>query len=34
MHSVSCNNTHHDVADFANHGMVKLQKLEYLENGT
>ena len=28
----SCTNTHHhhDVTDLANHGMVKIQKLEYL----
>ena len=34
MHFVSCTNTHHDVADLVNHGMVKNTKLEYLENGT
>ena len=33
-HHVSCSNTHHDVTDLANHGMVETQKLEYLENGT
>ena len=32
MYPISCTNTHHDVADFVNHGMVK-QKLECLENG-
>ena len=26
--------THHDVTDLENHGMVKIQKLEHLENGT
>ena len=34
MYPVSRNNTHHDVTDFVNHGMVKNAKLEYLENGT
>ena len=34
MHPVSCTNTHHDVIDSVNHGMVKIEKLEYLENGT
>ena len=34
MHPVSFTNTHHDVADLVNHGMVKNIKLEYLENGT
>ena len=34
MHPVSCTNTHHDVTDLVNHGMVKKQKLEYLENRT
>ena len=27
-------NTHHEVTDLANSGMVKIQKLEYLENRT
>ena len=31
---VSFTNTHHDVTDWVNHGMVKIQKLEYLEKGT
>ena len=34
MHRVSCTNTHHDVTDLVNHGMAKMQKLEYLEIGT
>ena len=34
MHLVSCNNTHHDVTDLVNAEMAKIQKLEYLENGT
>ena len=35
MHSVSCINTHHDVTDVVNHGMVKNKKKhEYLESGT
>ena len=34
MHPVLCTNTHYDVTDLVNHGMVKVQKLEYLENGT
>ena len=29
---VSCTNAHHDITDLVNHGMVKIQKLEYLEN--
>ena len=33
MHLVSCTNTHRDVTDLVNHGMVEIQKLEYLENG-
>ena len=31
---ISCANTHHDVTDLENVGCLKLQKLEYLENGT
>ena len=31
---VSCTNTPHDVTDFLNHGIVKIKKLEYLENET
>ena len=31
MHPISCINTHHDVTDLLNHGMVKIQKLECLE---
>ena len=34
MQPVSCTNTHHDVTDLVIHGMVKIQKLEYIENGT
>ena len=34
MHPGLCSNTHHDVTDLVNHGMVKNVKLEYLENGT
>ena len=26
LHPVSCNNTHHDVTDLVNHGMVKNKK--------
>ena len=32
MHPVSCDNTHQHVIDLVNHGMVKIQKLECLEN--
>ena len=34
MHPVSCTNTDHDVLDLANHGRLKIQKLEYFENET
>ena len=35
MYPASCNNTHHDVTDLINHGIVKnIRKLEYLENRT
>ena len=34
MHPVSCTNSHHDVTDLMDHGMVKKIKLAYLENGT
>ena len=34
MHPVSCTNTHHDVTDLVNHGIIKVQKLEYLDNRT
>ena len=35
MHLVSCTNTHHDVTDLVNHGMVRNTKIQkYLENGT
>ena len=35
MHFVSCTNTHCNVTDLVNHGMVKNTKTyEYLENGT
>ena len=33
MHPVSCTDTHHDVTDLVNHGIVKNTKHEYLENG-
>ena len=31
---ISCANNHHDVTDLANRGWFKIQKLEYLKNGT
>ena len=34
MHPASFTNTHHDVTDLVNMGWLKIQKLEYLENGT
>ena len=34
IHPVSCANIHHDVTYLINHGIVKVQKLGYLENGT
>ena len=34
MQPVSCTNIHYDVTDLINHEMVKIQKLEYLENET
>ena len=34
MHPVSCTNTYHDVTDLVIVGWFKMQKLEYLENGT
>ena len=34
MHLVSCTNTHRDVTDLVNMKWLKIQKLEYLENGT
>ena len=34
MQPVSFTNTHHDVTDLLNHGIVKNTKLECLENGT
>ena len=33
MHLVSFTNTHHGITDLINHGMVKIQKLEYFESG-
>ena len=30
MHLISCTNTHRDVTDLINHGMVKIKKLEYI----
>ena len=32
--SALCTNTHHEVTDLVNHGWLKIQKLECLENGT
>ena len=34
MYLVSCTNTHRDITDSVNHGMVKIQKLAYLEKRT
>ena len=34
MHLASCTNTHRDITDLVNMGWLKIQKLEYLENGT
>ena len=34
MHPASCTNTHPDVTDLINNGMLKKQKLEYLQNET
>ena len=34
MDLVSYTNTHRDVTDLVNDGWLKIQKLEYLENGT
>ena len=34
MHPVSCTNTHHDIIDLVNPGMVKMLKLEYLKKIT
>ena len=34
MHPVSCTNTHHEITDLVNHGMVKNTKTESTENGT
>ena len=34
MHPVSCANIHHDVTDLVNHRVIKIWKLEYLENWT
>ena len=34
MHPFSFTYTHHDVTDLLNFGWLKIQKLEYLENGT
>ena len=34
MHLDSCANTHCEVTDLVYHWMVKIQKLEYLENRT
>ena len=30
----ACTNTHHDITCFVIMGCLKIQKLEYLENGT
>ena len=29
---ISCTNTHHSITDLLNHGMVKIQIFEYLDN--
>ena len=34
MYPVTCTNIHHDVTNFINQGMAKIQKLEYLDNRT
>ena len=34
MDPVSYNNIYNVITDLANHGMIKIQKLEYLEKGT
>ena len=34
MDPVSYNNIYNVVTDLANHGMIKIRKLEYLEKGT
>ena len=34
MHSVSCTNTHYDVTDFVDHGMVKNTKTWISREGT
>ena len=34
MNPVSCTNIHHYVTDLVNRGWLKIQKIEYLENGT
>ena len=34
MYPVVCTNTHHHITDLVNHGWVKIQKVEYLENRT
>ena len=33
MHHVSCIDIHHDDTDWVNVGLLKIQKLEYLEKG-
>ena len=32
MYSVSYTNSHHGITDLVNHGIVKIQKIKYLEN--
>ena len=34
LHPVSCTNTHHDVINLLNHGMVKNTNFKYLKNET
>ena len=34
MYPVLCTNTHHGATDLVNMGWLKIQELEYLENGT
>ena len=34
MHPVSFTNTHHDITDLVNHGIVKNTEIDYLGKGT
>ena len=34
MHPASYTNSHHDITNLVNIGWLRIQKLEYLENGT